>query len=194
MRIIFLSIIMFVFLYQYRESNRPLPQMDAIKLKLGAPKRIPSLIKKEEKLTPSDEVEVSTVEQSPAQEEPKIHDEVSEEDHDLAMETTESEQVDEAPSEEVDHQEKSWQEELGQVISQLEPENAEEIFNSYVSERENFQSSLEDLVKNQQKNQDLEFLISELENQHEERVKDIFGRHYEEIKEHHTKFLEIESP
>jgi len=166
--------------------------MDAVKLKLGAPKRTPPLIKKVETFTSSEVVDVPTVDRPAAQEESQENNEVSEEDHELAMETTESEQADEVPSEEVDHQEKSWQEELGQVISELEPENGEEIFNSYVSEREIFQSSLEDLVKNQQKNQDLEFLISELENQHEERVKDIFGRHYEEIKEHHTKFLEIE--
>lgn len=188
MRILALSAMALLSLYTFFPAKEDGIQIDDIKMKISAPgRKTPEILPKRaiENFVPED---IKLENDSNASEEPSTEADVSVDE--VGDEVTHVEET--APE---NDQEKAWQDELGQKLAGLEPpEYGEEIFNSYVNEKNGFQSSLDELIRNNQKSQDLEFLISELETKHEERVKEIFGRHYEEIKSRETEFLESESP
>lgn len=190
MRIVALSIIIFASLYAFLPGKKEGVEIDDIKVKLSAPSRQEkSLVRPQPMVAPAS---------GPVEETGQV--EADEEssgegsDSDIGATPSEDDQVTHVDESAESDQEKHWQDELSQVLVNLEPEFGEEIFNSYVNERNGFQGSLEELIRSNQKNQDLDELIGELESRHEEKVKEIFGRHYEEIKAHETKFLESESP
>jgi hypothetical protein len=176
MRILALSSILLVSFYFLAPKSKEVSEIDSVKMKLSSVTRE----KKQTKARPTaprKSQEVIVYEEQPSKNPHRI----------LADEGATLEHVEEDPGSEY---EKGWQEELSQVISYLEPEYGEEKFNAYVTERNDYQSTLSELISKNQMNHDLEYLISELEMSHEERVKEIFGRHYEEIKHHQYKFLE----
>lgn len=188
MRILVLSIIALVSLYTFFPRKLASNQIDEVKMKLSAPNREQKFVQKivaplesdeDLEVTESDESEPESTEESSAS---------------VSSAATEEDEGEEPVEPLVGDHEKGWQDELSQVVVELEPEHGEEMFNAYVSERNAYQSSLDELIRGNQKNQDLEFLIGELENKHEEQVQEIFGSHYEAIKEHHSKFLESTTP
>ncbi len=159
-------------------------ELDSLKIGLSAPKRLPKSIEKV----------ALEVQEGPLASEAALKEiEKAEGEADLA-DSEEGKQIEHteevAP---VDH-EKNWLDELSQIITGLEPEFGEEMFDAYVSERGSFQAGLDELVRENQKNQDIDDMIANLENQHEERIKEIFGQHYETIKEQQNKFLETTHP
>lgn len=192
MRIVVLSIMALVSFYALLPEKKDGLEIDDIKVKLSGPAR------EEKRLLPKPRpLAAPAPATSPDINESFVPEDGQESDPESDLSSIPPEEDDNVSQVEESHendQEKNWQDELGQVLANLEPEYGEEIFNSYVNERSSFQSSLEDLIRTNQKNQDLEELISELETRHEERVKEIFGRHYEEIKALETKFLESEAP
>lgn len=86
--------------------------------------------------------------------------------------------------------EAGWNHELRESLAFLEPEYAEDIFHAYESEKNSYQAEFDLLIKEHQKNHNLDFMISDLELRHEERLKEIFGRHYEEIKALRASYIE----
>jgi hypothetical protein len=80
--------------------------------------------------------------------------------------------------------------EISELLLELDPVFGEEIFLSYNKEREIFQAQIQEIAQNDDGSAELESVIHDLENQHEERLKEILGPYYQTVKEHHTKFLE----
>jgi hypothetical protein len=86
--------------------------------------------------------------------------------------------------------EKGWEEHLRETIATLEPDYGQDIFDAYIKEKENYQGQLDAMIKKNQNNQDLDQLVEDLEISHEDRVKEIFGVHYDEIKDAQKKLME----
>jgi hypothetical protein len=80
--------------------------------------------------------------------------------------------------------------EISELLLELDPVYGEEIFLSYNKERDIFQAQIQEIAQNDDGSAELESVIHDLENQHEERLKEILGPYYQTVKEHHTKFLE----
>jgi hypothetical protein len=89
---------------------------------------------------------------------------------------------------EVSNFEKRWQKHLKEKLEALEPEVGKDMFNAYMSERDNYQSELDALIENNQTNPDLENMIEELESKFDDKIKEIYGPHYEDIKEDQGSF------
>lgn len=183
MRMLVLSILALISIYAFSPKSEVIHQTDAVEFKQSAPRR-KHVSGRKIQIPEEDKVElVESDESDPSSD--------GETDISSTADSAEVEHVEDAPA---DDHEKNWQDELSQVIVNLEPEYGEEMFNAYVSERNGYQTSLDELIQGNQKNQDLEYLIGELETKHDDRVKEIFGRHYEEIKDHQSKFLDSETP
>ncbi len=197
MRILILSTIFFIAFYSFRNNSfHPLQKTDSVKMKQGAPKRGETQAKKEirSKIVPN--VEKTSTEDSGQED----SNEISYEESAVQNSQKDAGRKISAEIEKVEtHDEKElpkelkWDDELAQVLDEVDPENAEEIFKSYIEQKQNFEASLQNLVREENDHQDIEYLISELEMEHEERLKEIFGPHFDQIKEHQSNFLELES-
>lgn len=186
MRIVLLSVILLSTLYLLRPGTEPdVEEIDDVKLRLSSAQQIrpaarPQALVHREEILPEPE----------AQDNASAADVSDAEIASVSTDEEIEEPVEEAPE---SAQEKGWQDELSQALMTLEPEQGEEMYNAYVNERNTYQATLDDTIRSNQKNQDLEGLIAELENKHEERVKEIFGARYEDVKELEAKYLESES-
>ncbi len=203
MRILILSAIFFISFYTLKNNTfQSITEVDAVKTQQGAPKRNSTYVKKKVKNEPASDTENDSSDENKKN---KLLDEAND-SQDMALEdsnynqaaldgrkiSSEIEKIDEI--DEKEHpKELKWEDELAQVLDELEPENAEEIFKSYLEQKENFEASLQNLVREENDHQDIEYMISELETEHEERLKEIFGPHFDKIKEHQSNFLELES-
>jgi BMFP domain-containing protein YqiC len=203
MRIFILTTI-FASFFSWTKFNqeKPAPKIDSLKIRQSGLKKSQLQIrevKKEfhvhnlKKKTLDDHEVLDKSEDDESFSENHVEENLSDESNVNREITSEISQEDEQHSEDIPF-DSAWSSEFGHLIQELEPEQADEIFNAYVTERENFQNQLQELVKSEEENSDLESYISDLENQHEEKLKEILGVHYEVVKEHHTKFLESHSP
>jgi hypothetical protein len=86
--------------------------------------------------------------------------------------------------------EKEWQGQLRETLNIIDPRHGEAMFSAYVAEKSSFQSELDELIRTHQKSYDLEYLIEELEFKHEEKLEQIFGSYYEELKFQEGKYKE----
>jgi hypothetical protein len=180
MRLLLLTTVFFFALYQLAPRQEVLvaPKLDQIKLKISAPARVDRLLTAPQAV--STKSALQNTENALA---PESSEDSNEESENLYAENDQIEEV----AVGVDP-EKGWEIELKNSLNSLEPESGEEIFSAYVSLTESYQSELDDLIKNNQKNPDLEELIDDLENKHEEKIKEIFGRHYEELKNRQSEY------
>jgi hypothetical protein len=187
MRIVLLTLIILGLIYFIPSSQKNNVQIDAVKMAMGAPVRLKSEIKK---INPKLPPEIITKEDS----EDALDEQNDQEGEEVSRHLAADEQIEKIEDSNEGDYEKAWQNELSQMLLNLEPVYAEEILDAYVSERTDHQTNLDELVRNNQQNHDLEYLIEDLEIKHEEKIKEILGRNYEEIKQAHLKFLETEGP
>lgn len=191
MRILLLTIL-FVssFYYLSAGDKTKSPQIDSVKLKMGAPERA------EERILTVEKVEKAP----PAPSEASSSSEAAEE----SESETSSAQEDETVTEDLEHVqevqwtelEEGWNNELKEMLGRLEPREGESMHTAYLSEQESYQAELDSLLNEKQQKssyeagREIDQLISQLEYKHQEKLKSILGAHYEAVRDHYEYFME----
>lgn len=180
-----MSILFFSAFYFFLSRPKKIDShIDNIKIKASAPKRSEKILLEnntqelKSPLAIADEGEV--VEESVP----------VEEEGDIIGESSSDEETDQSEDMADNDLEKNWQDHLRNSLSTLEPEYGQEIFDAYVKEKENFQRELDAMIRDNQRSQELEAFVEDLEIRHEEKIREIFGSHYDEVKEQQGRFME----
>lgn len=194
--------ILFVGTFYYLSPKGPelTPAVDSIKIKMGAPKRAEEralTVERPEERPVSTEVDPAV----PAEED---RDRGEAEASLPEEEASEVSAIDNEEDEKVDVQEvqlteleEGWNNELKVVLSRLEPREGEAMHVAYMSEQESYQAELEALLNEKQQKTshdaalEMEQLIAQLDYKHQEKLKDIFGVHYETVRDHYEYFMEV---
>lgn len=187
MRIIILSIL-FAGSYYFltKEEAKVLPQIDSIKLKMSATDRdrVERILTVDKpKLTPEESGQVAD---EPESQEPEG--EVS-----SGVEHGDLEHVEEVQLNDI---EEGWNNELKDMLSRLEPAEGENIHKSYLAEQESYQAELDALMSEKQQKTteeaalEVEHLIGQLDQKHQEKLKEIFGAHYEAVRDGYESYME----
>lgn len=185
MRILLLTILIFTPVYFYtREEEAVVPEIDAVKLKMGAPDRAERIL---------------TVEKTKEEEAPELHSESSEgpsreiTSEDEGSYDSDLEQVEEVQWTDL---EEGWNNELKSMLGRLEPADGDEIYKTYMKEQEAYQAELDSLMnEKQQKTSDeaineIDQLIGQLDSKHQEKLKDILGAHYEAVRDQYQQYMD----
>lgn len=176
MRILTLSLVFLSLFYYFWPSQKTQVEIDAIKVKVSAPERPARSVAMRET--------ISEKGSSPQQR----REELAEVEPAISQTPEQNlEHYEEVP---VNETEKEWHEQLAETLSILEPQHGPAMFEAFMQEKESFQVELDTLIRNNQKSYDLEYLIEELEFKHEEKIKEIFGAYYEELKFQEAKYME----
>lgn len=192
--------ILFIGSFYYLSPREPelSPAIDSIKIKMGAPKRAEeralTVEKLEEKPATAEVAPVAPTEEAKDEAEASLPEEEASE-----VSAKDNEEDEKADVEEVQwtELEEGWNNELKVVLSRLEPREGEAMHVAYMSEQESYQAELEALLneKKQKTSPDatveMEQLIAQLDYKHQEKLKDIFGVHYETVREHYEYFMEV---
>lgn len=189
MRIILLSIL-FVGSYYFltKEESKQLPQIDSIKLKMSATDR-----DRVERILTVDKPKLSPEEAQGTQlsEEPEI-----DKPNEQAIDDVVRGDLEHVEEVELNDIEEGWNTELKDMLSRLEPAEGENIHKSYLSEQESYQAELDALMSEKQQKTteeaalEVEQLIGQLDQKHQERLKEIFGAHYEAVRDGYEHYME----
>ncbi len=180
MKILSLSFIFLGLFYYYWPAPKSAISIDAVRVKASAPAR--SLVPAEKKIqrkAPS----VKAIMEKEEVERPQIYDESAP----SISATREPGFEEEIPLHDA---EKEWQGQLRETLSMMDPRHGEAMFSAYVAEKSSYQAELDELIRTHQKSYDLEYLIEDLEFKHEEKLQQIFGSYYEELKFQEGKYKE----
>lgn len=79
--------------------------------------------------------------------------------------------------------EQGWEKTLRARLVELDPAVGEEIFNQYKQEKDKYARKLESLVREYQESEQLDHLIDELDFSYQQRLQDIFGPYFEDLRE-----------
>lgn len=79
--------------------------------------------------------------------------------------------------------EQGWENQLKARLMELDPATGEQIFESYKQEKDNYALKLEAVVRDHQESADLDYLIDELDLTHQQRLQDIFGPYFEDLRD-----------
>lgn len=79
--------------------------------------------------------------------------------------------------------EESWEKGLQSRLLELDPVFGEEIFNAYKQEKDRYSRELETVVKEHQESEELDHLIDELDMAHQQKLQDIFGPYFEDLRD-----------
>jgi hypothetical protein len=96
--------------------------------------------------------------------------------------------------------EEGWNAELKDLLMRLEPAEAEEIYKAYLEEQEGHQAQLDALVNEKhQKSSDegvaeIDQLTEQLEQRHNDRMKEILGAHYQAVQDHFEQYMDSVQP
>lgn len=197
MRILFLTILFVAGFYYFSPRDElvgtPKPEIDSIKIKMGAPDR------KEDQARA---LTVEKISQSTKTQAPPSRSATSEviKEEDQGEESFEdTEEISATPDEVQDTEhvqevkwtelEDGWNDELKLMLSELEPREGEAMHVAYLAEQESYQAELEALL-GQKQNVEIDQLMAQLDYKHQEKLKDIFGAHYETVREHYDTFME----
>ena len=188
MRILTLTILFFSAIYYLnQEPSVSDSDADTLIIKQSAPDRAERIltVEKPKSLPESDEV-VSDLEESQSSKE----DELSEE-------TTDTEEnLDGAEEVQISEIEEGWNSELKSMLNRLEPVDGDNIHKTYLEEQQNYQSMLDNLMNDKElktSNEatlEVDQLITQLDQKHQERLKEILGPHYEAIRDHYEEYLD----
>lgn len=192
MRILLLTILFVSSFYYFSAGDKTKsPQIDSVKLKMGAPERAEERIltvEKPQKIPASITPEAASA---------------SESDEERGSEVS-STQEDENVNEDLEHVqevqwtelEEGWNNELKEMLSRLEPREGEAMHSSYLSEQESYQAELDSLLNEKQQKssyeagREIDQLISQLDYKHQEKLKNILGAHYEAVRDHYEYFMD----
>jgi hypothetical protein len=185
MRALLLGVLLAIPFYYLKKSvHTETSGSDSVKLKMNAPDRLERDTSFETKvLTPQEEFLDKTLLV-------KEDDVAGEREDDLIEETEDVEKF------QLTDIEQSWNEELKQFLNRLEPVDGDSIHKAYLQEQENYQVVLEGLMAEKHQktsdeaNKEVDELISQLEQKHQEALKEILGAHFEAVHDHHQDHLE----
>lgn len=183
MRILFLTLLIVGPYYYFSPSEqKDMPQIDAVKLKMGAPERTERILTIKEEPVPPSETDDNSSET-----------ETHEAPTSVKREETDSEHFEEVG---INDLEESWRTELKSMLNRLEPMDGDSMHRAYLEEQESYQAQLDALMNDrQQKTTDdevmeVDHLISQVELKHQERMVEILGAHYEAVRDHYQYFME----
>lgn len=166
--------------YYFRDEEVVRPDIDSIKVKMSAQKRMPTEVKLAVVKIPKEIIE----ETPPAA--------IPEEDEEQFVSSTEEEQlehIEEIPWDEI---KTGWKDNLKDFLLELDPDQGEAIYNAYLEENDNFEKEIENLTKNGSENginkQDLDNLLGQIDARHEDKLKEILGPHYYQVTEQHQHY------
>lgn len=198
MRIILLTIAFTATFYYLKTSpDKPVrSEIDSIKLKMGAPHReITAEVPKTERLLT---VEEPINDRSLAVEEGS---EIPEEDLvDSPEETAAVSDLEHVEEVQIHDVEAGWNNELRGMLSRLEPMEGEAIHQTYLSAQEAYQNELNALMDEKQRKDtdeeamEIEHMIGQLDYNHQQRLKDILGAHYEAVRDHYQYYMDSLPP
>lgn len=191
MRILTLTILFVISFYYFwpREEKTAaitLPKIDSVKLKMGAPNRAERILTVEPKKVEEVPVAEATPEVNESERTPAL-------DVSATEETEEVEQVEEVAWTE---SESAWNTELKDILYRLEPQEGENLHKAYIGERESFLSEIENLMNEKQQKsspdavQEIEQMITGLEEKHEAKLKEILGSNYEAVRDQYDSYME----
>jgi hypothetical protein len=184
MRIVAMIALFTGLLYTFMPRPEPVVHIDEIKSKVSAIKRTPKPIVEES---------VQEMEIVESDQEPETADSRDTASEDESAQTREPEGNLNVPWNEL---EQGWFAELKDQLIRLDPEEGEAIYGSYMNEKEKYQTEVDAIYKERsnltEKDAALEFdaIMSEIDRKHEERLKEILGRHFEEVSTRQQEYLE----
>lgn len=79
--------------------------------------------------------------------------------------------------------EEDWEKALKARLLDLDPVAGEEIFQLYKQEKDAYARQLEMVVKTHQESEDLDYLIDDLDADHQQKLQDIFGPYFEDLRD-----------
>jgi hypothetical protein len=181
MRILILTTLFLAPIYYFTHEEAPVTSeisIDSVKVKMGAPKRQEESAKTKIKPVAAEKSSASSenfVEQvgHTEDEDPNHFQEIS--NNDL---------------------EADWNSELKDMLGRLEPAESEEIHKSYIAQQESYQAELDALLnEKEQKTTDeeineIEQSLAQLDQNHQNRLKEILGAHYEAVRDYYSDFVE----
>ncbi len=183
-----LFILFFVAFYYFYPQKQTGQSIDSVKLKLSAHRK-PEIVRKtviEQKETAKEaEVETTSVEEQIDAQYASADDEaLTGEEQSVAW----------------DEVQKGWETEVKEALIRLEPEDGETIYNAYLAEKENHQAEVDALFadnRQTEKNRmpsvvpvEVDEVMTQLDSKHEDRLKEIFGSHFDEISKKHQEYQE----
>ncbi len=179
MRILFLTILIAFPVYLFTHEEEVVkPEIDSIKIKLSGIDRTERILTVKAPVV---------VPENASQEVIEVEPEIGE------ASETDLEHVEEIELSDI---EEGWNNELKDMLSRLEPAEGEAIHKSYLAEQESYQAELDALLnEKQQKTTDeaaleIEHLIGQLDQRHQEKLKEILGAHYEAVRDHYEDFMD----
>jgi hypothetical protein len=187
MRIIVLSIL-FAGSYYFltKEDAKILPEIDSVKLKMSANDH-----DRVERILTVDKPKLSPEEAAGASEEVILDKPVGEVSS--GAEYADLEHVEEV---QLNDLEEGWNNELKEMLTRLEPAEGETIHKSYLSEQESYQAELDALMSEKQQKTteeaslEVEQLIGQLDQKHQDKLKEIFGAHYEAVRDGYEHYMD----
>ncbi len=185
-----LFIVFFLALYTFLPRRQKGVTIDSIKTKLSAIQNSRPL-QKQMALTQIQSK--NNDETSDAEVEPEISSNEDEAEIQVAQASDSS-----VPWEEL---QKGWENDLKDTLIRLEPEDGEVIFNAYLQEKENHQTELDNLFQDKSAGvdktrapsdvpSDFDQMVGQVDQKHQERLKEILGAHFDEINKRHDEYEE----
>lgn len=190
MRILILTILFasgFYYLNNSREKvvtaptpTKPKAELDSIKVFASAPDRA-------ERILTAKPVEKPAVVESESTSGREISSSEEEEDY-----TYEDEHVEEVSNPDLDQ---AWNHELKDVLNRLEPAEGDNIHKAYMAEVESYKAEMDALMSEKQSQSselglESEQMISQLDQKHEDNLKEIFGAHYDAVRDHYQEYMQ----
>lgn len=194
MRILFLTILFLAPLYYFSRGTDSVPEVDSIALKASAPDRIERILTVE----PSKKIEPEA--SSEASLESIQSDETAQESEDIAEDRSPAvAAVEDVEEVHMGDLEEGWNGELKQILNRLEPTEGDEIHQAYLQEQENYRVMVDGLMSeksdktSKEASLEIEQMIQQLDHNHQERLKEILGPHYEAVRDSYDEYMETVS-
>lgn len=193
MRIIALSILIagsyyFLTKEETKVSGRQVDSIDSIKVKMAANDR-----DRVERILTVDKPKLNPDEAGSSVSSP---DESSEEPQGEVSSGAEYGDLEHVEEVQLNDLEEGWNTELKEMLGRLEPAEGENIHKAYLSEQESYQAELDALMSEKQQktteeaSQEVEQLIGQLDQKHQEKLKEIFGAHYEAVRDGYESYMD----
>lgn len=193
MRIIALSILLagsYYFLTKEEASfSSQVDSIDSIKVKMAANDR-----DRVERILTVDKPKI--VEEEAAAAESEVSESVSEEPQIEVSSGAEYGDLEHVEEVQLNDLEEGWNNELKDMLGRLEPAEGENIHKAYLSEQESYQAELDALMSEKQQktteeaSQEVEQLIGQLDQKHQDKLKEIFGAHYEAVRDGYETYMD----
>ncbi len=186
MRILTLTILFFSAIYYLNKGPEDTnSNADTLVLKQSAPDRAERILTVDKpKVLPDSEEVVSDLQQNDTQDE--TEEEVSDSD----------EEMDRAEEVQISEIEEGWNSELKSVLNRLEPVEGDNIHKTYLEEQQNYQNMLDNLMNEKglktsnEASLEVDQMITQLDQKHQEKLKEILGTHYEAIRDQYEEYIE----